>query len=118
MTEIIFIVVKPKKKAKTHDMTNLHSANAFGVKTRKKGIVQLIREKTDPVVHRQIRKLSSKMFMYLLKTAKDFIYIRKQTDKHIYSLFEQTKKNMKTQRHCLTGSNAKKKSQTKRQIRS
>lgn len=28
--------------------------------------------KTDPVVHRQIRKLFSKMFMYLLKTCKRF----------------------------------------------
>lgn len=39
--------------------------------------------KTDPVVHRQIRKLFSKMFMYLLKTAKDFIYIRKQNTTNI-----------------------------------
>lgn len=94
MTEIIFIVVKPKKKLK-HTQNDPQSAliwrNAPERIKKQMGLFSWY-VKTDPVVHRQIRKLFSKMFMYLLKTAKDFIYIRKKKhDKHIYSPFEAKK---------------------------
>lgn len=84
MTEIIFIVVKPKK-TKTHAKWPNQSAliwrNALEMK-KQMGLFSWY-VKTDPVVHRQIRKLFSKMFMYLLKTAKDFIYIRKKNTTNI-----------------------------------
>lgn len=78
MTEIIFIVVKQKTEKYTLTQNGPQSALTIWRYTRKKN-TRLFSwyVKTDPVVHRQIRKLFSKMFMYLLKTAKDFIYIQK-----------------------------------------
>lgn len=85
MTEIIFIVVKQKTEKYTLTQNGPQSALTIWRYTSEKKHTGLFSwyVKTDPVVHRQIRKLFSKMFMYLLKTAKDFIYIQKKY-KHIY----------------------------------
>lgn len=98
MTEIIFIVVKPKKTKKqtqNDPQSALIWRNTLERRKKQMGLFSWYVKKTDPVFHRQIRKLFSKMFMYLLKTAKDFIYIRKTKIRQTYPLTIWSQKNGK-----------------------
>lgn len=76
MTEIIFIVVKPKTKNKYIQNDPQSCANNLAL-NQKNRIVQLIRE-TDPVVHRQIRKLQQNVYVFVENCKRFYLYSKRR----------------------------------------